>query len=69
MDLTEITKDNITKEPIKRGRGRPRKEEHEKIVKQDRTEYMHNYCINHYTHKPRIKDPLIRYGRHQKQIN
>ena len=58
------SKDNIIKEPIiKRGRGRPRKQEEDKIVKEDRTEYMHNYYKSHYSPKPRIIREDVHYGR------
>jgi hypothetical protein len=65
MDSTDIIKDNVleTTEPIKRGRGRPRKQEEDKIVKQDRTGYMHAYYKTHYSPKPRIINPDVHYGR------
>lgn len=67
--MTEDIKDNITVEIVKRGRGRPRKEPEEKkiLTSADRKDYMHNYYKSHYSPKPRINNPDIKYGRPMKE--
>ena len=67
--MSEETKDIITVEIVKRGRGRPRKEPEEKkiLTSADRKDYMHEYYSKHYNPKPRITNPDVKYGRPLKQ--